>query len=70
MFEGATKTEGDYSFFIGINDIDVENEWKNSDGSEVTFENWYSGGNGNQPDNSSGEQDCAASHLDYYGCIY
>ena len=68
MFEGATKTNYDYSFFIGINDIDVENEWKNSDGSELTFENWYT--DGSQPDDANGGQDCAANELNYHGYIY
>ena len=27
--------------FIGVNDIEIEDDWNNADGSDTTWTNWY-----------------------------
>ncbi|XP_077984091.1 uncharacterized protein LOC144438793 [Glandiceps talaboti] len=44
----------DDTYWIGLHDIDSENDWSWTDGSTFDYSNWYSG----EPDNSGDTQDC------------
>ena len=66
-FEGATQTVGDTSFWIGLKDLGND-DWKNSDGSDAIFLNWFPGGAlPPQPDNLGATfmdpADCAAHDI-------
>ena len=48
-----TQTLG--QIWLGMEDRSIENDWQWADGSESTYRNWASG----EPNNKSGDQDCA-----------